>query len=159
LDTLSDRCDMFLMEGVPPLELIRGAAGMHLPSLLISRQVTWPIRNILLLMRGQATDRATVEWGVRLAQRAGSQVTLLVVLPPQVKHKERYDSQLADILVRDTIPGRYVRQVLNRVVSLDIEAVLRLRQGALPQQVRKEVARSDYDLVVTSAEPPGRLLN
>lgn len=159
LDTLSDRCDVFLTDGLPPVELLRGAGDLRLPSLLISRHVSWPIRRILLLMRGQATDGATVEWGVRLAQSAGSQVTLLVVLPPEVGQKEHYDSQLADILARDTIPGRYVRQVLNRLVSLDIEAMLRLRQGALAQQVRQEVARSDYDLVVTSAEPPGRLLN
>ncbi len=159
LDTLSDRCDVFLTDGLPPVDLIRGAGELRLPSLLITRHVSWPIRRILLLMRGQATDRATVEWGVRLAQRAGSQVTLLVVLPPEVGQKEHYDSQLADILARDTIPGRYVRQVLNKLVSLDIGAMLRLRQGALAQQVRQEVARSDYDLVVTSAEPPGRLLN
>lgn len=159
LDTLSDRCDVFLTDGLPPVDLIRGAGDLRLPSLLVSRHASWPIRRMLLLMRGQATDRATVEWGVRLAQRAGSQVTLLVVLPPDVRRKEHYDSQLADILARDTIPGRYVRQVLNRLVALDIEAVLRLRQGALAQQVRQEVARGDYDLVVTSAEPPGRLLN
>lgn len=158
-DALSDRCDMFLVDGFPPVDLIRSAGELRLPSLLISHHVSWPIRRILLLLRGQATDHATVEWGVRLAQRAGSQVTLLVVLPPELGQREHNDSQLADILARDTIPGRYVRQVLNRLVSLDIGAVLRLRQGALAQQVRQEVARSDYDLVVTSAEPPGRLLN
>lgn len=159
LEALSDNCDLFMIEGFPPLDLIRGGDNVRLPSLLISRHVAWPIRRMLLLMRGQATDRATVEWGLRLAKRAGSQVTLLVVLPPQAKQGDRYDSQLADVLARDTVPGRYVRQVLNRLVSLDVEAVLRLRQGALAQQVRHEIARSDYDLVVTSAEPPGRLLN
>ena len=66
---------------------------------------------------------------------------------------------IADVLARHTTQGRYVRQVLKRMAMLNIDSSLRVGQGRPAWQVRHEVARKTYDLVITSIEPAGRLLN
>lgn len=160
LESLStDVCDLVFLQSAPPATLLRGGRQDTLPSLLIGRTGIWPIRRILLLMRGEATDGPTIEWGVRLAERSGSAVTILVVLPSMDEGCDCRASDLADILAQHTTPGRYMRQVMKRMAARNIESILRVGQGLPAWQVRQEVARRSYDLVITSIEPAGRLLN
>lgn len=152
-------CDLIFVKEYPPHFLMPRGHGDRCPSLLIGKHGNWPIRRILLLMRGEATDAATVEWTVRVAAIHGSCVTAMVILPPLVDKGDHQASAIADVLARHTTQGRYVRQVLKRMAMLNIDSSLRVGQGRPAWQVRHEVARKTYDLVITSIEPAGRLLN
>jgi nucleotide-binding universal stress UspA family protein len=117
-----------------------------------------PLRRILLLVRGEATDEATVEWGLHLAQTNNSEVTLLVVLPAPLSDSGRHTCALSDLLAGHSLPGKYVRRVLRRLVDAGVNATLKLNQGSPERQVRQEVKQEVYDLIIISAEPSGRLL-
>lgn len=117
-----------------------------------------PLRRILLLVRGEATDEATVEWGLRLGRISNSEVTLLVVLPGSLSDSGRHTCALSDLLAGHSLPGKYVRRVLRRLVDAGVNTTLKLNQGPPERQVRQEVTQEEYDLIIISAEPSGRLL-
>jgi nucleotide-binding universal stress UspA family protein len=98
-----------LLSGAPDLK-----AAEQMPcSVLITRQPHWPLRHILLIIRGQETDAGAVDWTIRLARPSDATVTLLAVVPPmpaacsQVAHT-RYG--LAQWLASDTILGLQMRR-------------------------------------------------
>ena len=127
-------------------------------SLLAVRIPVWPLRRILLLVRGEATDAATVEWGIRLAQRSDSTITLLVVLPAPLSGSAQQACDLSDLVAGHSLPGKYVRTVLKELVDAGVNTTLKLNPGSPTRQVRQEVMQEMYDLIIISAEPPGRLL-
>jgi nucleotide-binding universal stress UspA family protein len=133
-----------------------GEGEEQIPSLLIGREPVWPLQRILLLIRGEATDATTIEWGVRLAGASGCQVTVLVVLPEAAAEHGRYP--MSDILTVGSLPGRNVRQALTHLLSRRIDTVLKLNQGPPEEQVRQELSRGRYDMVILTVEPQGRLL-
>lgn len=128
------------------------------PSLLVCRRPAWPVRHILLVIRGEITDLAAVEWSIRFATCAGSRITVLVTLPPAAPRPVGAHCPLSEMLTTDTVPGQNLRKILRRLVETEVESVLKMKQGAVERQVRQELIDAHYDLVVVSAEPPGRLL-
>jgi hypothetical protein len=131
--------------------------GQHYqPSLLLVREPCWPLQRLLLIIRGEATDKTTIEWGVHLAQLARCTVTLLVVAPPITYGREQFISQA---LMADTIPGRHIRHALHQLAANQITGVLKLSHYGAERQVQDEVTSSDYDLIILGSEPPGRLFS
>jgi len=126
------------------------------PSLLLVREPCWPLRRLLLLIRGQATDRATIEWGVYLAQRARCNVTLLVVKPPILDERDHF---IAQALKANTVPGRHIRYALHQFATNQVTGVLKLSHTGAERQVQAEVTDSLYDLIILGNEPLGRLFS
>jgi nucleotide-binding universal stress UspA family protein len=129
-----------------------------LSSLLLARQPRWPLRKILLVIRGKELDDSAVDWVVRLAGPSGAAVTVLTtVLPAPATYGREARSQpgLNALLTTDTALGQQMRRVAQRLVNWEIESTLRLCQGLPGQRIRREIAEGDYDLIAVAAEPSG----
>lgn len=124
-------------------------------SILMARRPRWPLKRILLVSRGQASDQAAVDWVVRMAQPARAAVTVLAVLPPMspAMHSQalaRYG--LSYWLTTDTPLGWQLRQIAGQLVDWEIEGKLRFRQGSPDSQIQNEIAEGDHDLIVIAAD-------
>jgi nucleotide-binding universal stress UspA family protein len=124
-------------------------------SVLITRRPRWPLKNILLMTRGQETSTAAVDWAVRLAEPSNAAVTVLAVLPaaPTVYSQTLSKYGLAYWLTTDTPLGCQLRQIAQQLTNWEIEGELRFRQGSPENQIRRELAEHKFDLIVTTADP------
>jgi nucleotide-binding universal stress UspA family protein len=150
----------------PLKRLVSGAAELKIlermaASLLIARHPRWPIRRLLLITRGGETDEAAVDWTVRLAQPSGATVTVLAVapdMPAMCREAVRAQYGLADWLATDTILGRQLRRIAQRLDHWGTAGTLRFRQGPPDRQIEYEVIEGDYDLIIIAPDPPGMWL-
>ena len=125
-------------------------------SLLVVRKPRWPLRHLLLVVQGEKTDDVAADWIVRLARPCGARVTVLAVVPPvpaMYDRCTRMQQGLDALLTTDTVLGRQMHRVAQRLVDLKVDATLRLRQGAPDQQIQLEVAEGNYDLITVAARP------
>jgi nucleotide-binding universal stress UspA family protein len=143
--------------------LFSGPAGCQaterLPtSVLIARQPRWPLKKILLVTRGYETDNIAVDWLVRLAQPSKTVATVLALVPASAamyQHAVTYMPYgLADWLATDTPLGRQLRRITQQLVNWEVEGTLRFRQGSPSQQIQREVAEGNYDLITVAADSP-----
>lgn len=129
-----------------------------LSSLLLARRPRWPLRRILLVIRGEELDDRAVDWVVRLAGPSGAAVTVLAMMlpaPATYGREARPQPGLNALLTTDTTLGQQMRRVAQRLVNWEIESTLRLCQGPPSQRIRREIAEGDYDLIAVAAEPIG----
>lgn len=122
------------------------------PSILLVREPRWPLRRLLLIMRGEATDKATIEWSLKLTRLNNCTVTLLVVRPPTAPQKEQFG-----LLKANTISGRHLRAALHQLALRQINGVLKVSHCSPEQIVRQEVVNTVYDLIILGSEPDSRL--
>jgi nucleotide-binding universal stress UspA family protein len=142
-----------LVSGVAELKILERITS----SLLIARHPRWPIRRLLLITRGGETDEAAVDWTVRLAQPSSATVTVLAVapdMPAMCRETIRAQYGLADWLATDTILGRQLRRIAQRLDHWGAEGTLRFRQGPPDRQIGYEVIEGNYDLIVIAPDPP-----
>jgi len=120
-------------------------------SVLLVRRPSWPLHRILLLIQGEAWDEEATDWTLRLAEPSGASVTALAVVPPvpaMYHGLARMEGGLAELLVTDTPLGREMRQVARRLVDRGVEGTLRLRQGSPEWEIRRELVKGHFDLLV-----------
>jgi len=129
-------------------------------SLLVVRRPRWPLRNILLIVRADVTDKGALGWVERLARRSGAAVTLLPIVPPfPAMYREgmhvtaALDVLLANQSVAAECFGRYARRLRQR----RIRGTLYQHSGEPQQQIRQAVAEANHDLIALAAEPYSRL--
>lgn len=127
-------------------------------SVLLVRQPRWPINKILLVTRGQDTvDDHAVEWLIRLVQATAARVTVLGIVLPLPAIYQRAMAHLSEgpqgWLTTDTPLGRQLAKISNRLENWNVAGVLRFREGTPDQQIRREVAFEDYDLLVIAPDP------
>jgi len=123
-------------------------------SLLIAQQPRWPLRKILLIIRGKESDDVAVDWTVRLARPSGAVVTILTMVPPGpaiYPGTAHMQQGVAALLAGNSALGLQMRQAAQRLADWEIESTLRLRQGPPDWLVHREVAEGDYDLIVVAA--------
>lgn len=118
-----------------------------------------PLRRLLLIVQGAASDHNAADWAVRLATSSGAAVTVLAVVPSvsAVYGLSRPAGGVAELLSTDTVLGRQMRHIAQRLVDMDIECTLRLRHGPPMCEIRREAVKRMYDLVVVSVAPQGGL--
>lgn len=124
-------------------------------SLLVGRQPSWPLRQILLIVRSEEAHGLVIDWTIRLAQASGARVTALVVVPlfsPLSGREARFQQRLEMLLAGDSLLERQVKYVSQRLAGEGVEASLQLRQGSPEQQIRAELEAEHYDLIVVAAE-------
>jgi nucleotide-binding universal stress UspA family protein len=129
-------------------------------AVLVVRAPRWPIRRILLLLSGQARDRAQVDWVLHLAQETHSKVMVLAVVPPvpaMYGQRPGIGDGLPGLLTANSPLGQQLRQVARNLVAWEIEATLRLREGPPAVQIHRELATGDYDLVALAGRPCGAI--
>jgi len=128
-------------------------------SLLVVRRPRWPLHRLLLVIQGDEGDEIAAVWTARLARAARAGVTVLAVVPPlpaMYAGCVRMQQGLAELLTTDTPLGQQMRRVARRLVEWEVEGTLRLRQGVPDQEICREVAKGDADLILLSAEPHAR---
>lgn len=168
LDTLTEEAGYgydLIMLGRPDESLIEhlfsgagaGRTVNRLPvSLLIAHQPRRPLRKLLLVIQGDASDHKATDWALRLAGPSGASVTVLAVVPPvpAMYHDLAWmESGLAELLTTDTRLGHRMRQMARRLVNDEIEGTLRLRQGSPNWEIRREAIEGRYDLIAVAAAP------
>lgn len=141
--------------------LFTGDAGLkaaeQMPSsVLIARRPRWPLKQILLVIRGHQTDDVAVDWTICLAQPSNAAVTVLAVeseLPAmcdQVAHRRH---RLANWLASDTPFGRQMCNLAQQLVNWETKGTIRFRQGSVDRQIQDELIEESYDLVIIAADP------
>jgi nucleotide-binding universal stress UspA family protein len=170
IDTLAEKtrqdCDLVIMGR--PENSLRGslfsgalemaALGRLSVSMLIAQQPCWPLHRLLLVIQGEASDEEATAWILRLAELSGASVTALAVVPPipATYHGLKcMEGGLAELLATDTPLGREMRDMARRLVDRGIEGTLRLRQGSPEWEIRRELVRGQFDILVIGAAPRG----
>jgi nucleotide-binding universal stress UspA family protein len=122
-------------------------------SVLVVRRPRWPLKRLLLLVQDGERDEPALDWVVRLARPSGASVTALAVTPPapaMYGQLARMQQGLDAVLATTTPLGQQMRRVARWLVEWDVQATLLLRQGLPEHEIRREVDRGDYDLIVVS---------
>jgi hypothetical protein len=162
-------CELILL-WEPDLHLIEqvlsNTGDASCPALLAVRRPRSPLKKVLLIVSGEASEDISVHWTIRLARPSGAAVTVLAIAPaaPGVDRGTTcLEHGMPALLATDTALGRQMRRVARRLLNWEIGGRLRLREGPLDRQVQLEVAAEDYDMIVAAAEPddsglPGEMI-
>lgn len=169
LEALGQQADLVaLQEPARPwlTQLLHGCLAQnlirHIPtSILLARQPRWPLRHLLLVIKGDKGEGAILSWVLRLAQPVSASVTLLAITPAHswlYNREGRAIQGLAALLEPDTMLAQQVRQMAQQITQAGLQGELRLRQGPPAEQIRQEITASDPDLViaVSQSDPPAR---
>jgi nucleotide-binding universal stress UspA family protein len=129
-------------------------------SLWLIRQPRWPISSILLIIRAQEGEEVAEEWALRLALACDAAVTVLVISPADpIMYREGGPVQapLEILLTADSPIGVQIRRILRRLRDAGVEGNLQQRQGTPDEQIERELAAGDHDLVIIAAEKKSKL--
>ena len=140
-----------IAEDVPPSQ-----QGNIPFAILTAQEPRWPLESILLVLCGEDTDNLAVDWVLRLARPSTAAVTALAVVPPMPSMYHglsRMEQGMAALLATDTALGRQMHLVARRLTEYKVDGTLRLRQGAPDQQIYREVAGGDHDLIIMATRP------
>jgi hypothetical protein len=127
---------------------------------IIVRSPRWPIRSILLVVRGSQGDRSAIEFAFCLARKChASLVTLALVpdVPAFYRNFTNIQIGLPTLFELNTEPGCQLRKILRRMASENIEGDIHACQTTPDQQLKQIVGATNPDLIVISKEPYNRL--
>lgn len=126
-------------------------------SLLCARKPRWPLKKILLVIRGEGADETAIDWTLRLAKQSGASVTVLPLIAHFPTIYAHMRPTMPALLTTEDTLGRKLRSVAHRLVDWEIEGSLRIREEMPSQQIRCETIEGNHDLIVIATEPPNRL--
>lgn len=148
-----------------PLQISGDGSG---PAVLYACRPRWPLRRLLLIVRGDPVDDAALAWAARLAKptasASGASATALMVAPhtpgnhaalrvlhappgAASAHSPAHDD-ISSLLSANSAIGHKMQHVVQRLAALQLDAVLHLRQGAPEAMIREELASAPYDLAI-----------
>lgn len=129
-------------------QLLQGSEGPG-PAVLIGCQARWPLRKLLVIVRGDEVDDMALAWAARLARPSGAALTaLMVALPAPAGHHETKEEGIASLLTANNATGRKMKRTAQRLAALQLDGTLHLRQGVPESVIREELATDDYDLAI-----------
>jgi nucleotide-binding universal stress UspA family protein len=116
----------------------------------------WPLRRLLLIVRGDPVDDAALAWATRLARASGAAATALMVAPhlPASRALSAHDD-ISSLLSANNATGHKMQHAAQRLASVQVDAVLHLRQGAPETVIREELASTPYDLAIAGVAVRG----
>lgn len=144
-----------LLFGQPACQLI----DQQEHSCLVLRQPRWPIRSLLLILRGHSSDQPAIKWAEKIAQAAQATIRLLPIIPPHPAIHRRGSSQYMGpemMLLPHTPIGEQLAQLQSRLAVNGIVGQLAHQQGEPDEQIRREVRQTGPDLILIAAEPFSR---
>lgn len=124
------------------------------PAVLFGCQARWPLRKLLVIVRGDQVDELALAWAARLARPTDAAVTALMVVAPSA-HGEASDESIPAYLSATSVTGRRMKQAAGHLAALQIDGARHLRQGAPETVIREELAVGDYDLAITGVAVRG----
>ena len=117
-------------------------------SLFFVQGAPQPIRRILSVMRGFASDERALDWLTPFARWHGATVTLMPLMNrtgPSLKQYHHHDSPV----------GQHLARCLQHLHTAGVPVDLKFRQGNAIQQVVEEVTGDTYDVLALAAEAEG----
>jgi hypothetical protein len=123
-------------------------------SVLIVRRPRWPLRRILLILRGHETDEAAVQWLGRVARPARAEVIVLPIIPPfPVMFRHGSLPLQAEVLLSpNTFSGVQLRRLASLFTHWDIETQILLNDSEPQARIEWALQTSGCDLVILSDE-------
>lgn len=132
-------------------------------AVLLACQPRWPLRRLLVIVRGDQVDDAALAWAARLMHSSGAAATALMIAPhaPTASAQPAQDG-ISTLLSTHHAIGRKMQHAAQSLAAMQLDAVLHLRQGAPETVIREELASAPYDLAIAgvavrSAEAQWRL--
>jgi nucleotide-binding universal stress UspA family protein len=118
-------------------------------AVLFACRPRWPLRRLLLIVRGDPVDDEALAWATRLARASGAAATALMVAPHMpANHALPAHDDISSLLSANNATGHKMQQAVQRLASMQLDAALHLRQGAPETVIRKELASTPYDLAI-----------
>lgn len=130
-------------------------------STLIIKQLQWPIRNLLLVIKDEICDETAINWALRLAKPSHAAVTILPIIipiPEMYKQSARENINVSSLLSTNSILGRKVLQTMRRFMEQDIEVDISLSNETPFWQVWYEIKNKSYEIILIAADPGNWLL-
>lgn len=142
--------------GRPPLRrLLLGRSFRHIMAevvgpILYVPQARLPLKKMLVCVGGLGYEVAAEHLGLRLASLTGAEVILLSVVPPidlDYPTARTVREQWEHLADTDTPPGRSLRQGLEAARAANLTASIKVRHGAVVDEILNEVKTGSYDLI------------
>ena len=130
-------------------------------SVLYLRQPHWPIKSILLVIRGRLEDEIAIGWMLRVAHASQARVTILGIIPDLPALYSRYGfipTRFEDLIEVDSISGYQLRSILKLMAKYGIEGHFHLVQSSPNQQILEVASAVTSDLIIIAAESRGKLM-
>jgi nucleotide-binding universal stress UspA family protein len=140
---------------------VRQAGGLLSSSVLLARQPRWPLRHLLVILRGQPEDETAVTWALRLAKAAGAGITLLPIIPAQpgyYNHSSQVQAPLNVLLTTNSLTGRCLQRQLLRLAQEGVSGTVQTQPGPPVQQIEQAVQIDQPDLILIAEESGDRFL-
>ena len=115
------------------------------------------IEKLLIPTGGQQVSIRAMEWGFRIAQSTGAEVTVLHVAsttPLMYTGLPAVDEGMDELLSRDTPLAQHLRMVATRAEEMGLAAKLELRHGIVVEEILRACDMERYDLVVIGSPEP-----
>ena len=127
---------------------------------IVVRSPRWPIKSILLVVRGSQDDRSAIEFAFCLARKCQARLVTLAVVPDVPAFYRNYTNiqlGLPTLFELNTEPGQQLREILRRMACHDIKGDIQACEIPPDQQIKRVVNITNPDLIVISKEPYNRL--
>jgi nucleotide-binding universal stress UspA family protein len=145
----------------PWADHIRPSPERQETSVLYVRQPLWPIKSILLIVRGRLEDEIAIGWMLRLARASQARVVILGIIPDIPAFYNRYGNiptRMDDLMAVDSISGYQLRDILKLMAKYGIEGQFNLVQSS-PNQKILDIARAiKCDITIIAAESYGKIV-
>lgn len=133
-------------------KLVAGSAGRkaveQIPtSVLLARNPRWPIKQILLITRGQSIDEVAVDWALKVAQPGNARIFLWG--EATINGPATYTPHSST----DTTLSRQIDRITRSLPYHPPQEVLRHPIDGANRPIKREVTGQAYDLVVVAADP------
>lgn len=123
-------------------------------SVLVAERPNWPLRRILLILRGHESDEAAIQWVGKVAAATRAQLFILPIIPAAPKLYSRGKIPLLPELL--LAPNTYSGQQLHRLLALSqqwgVRSLLLLHPAAPAKRIRWAILQSRCNLIVISKE-------
>lgn len=129
-------------------------------TVLVVRSVPPAIQRILVCAGGSRPRRKLIRVSRRLAEKTNATVHLLIVanpVPSMYTGLEAMDESLADLLQTETPLAQHLRWSADYMDRHGMPAELKVRRGAVADEILKEAQAGQYDLILIGAGPRNRL--
>lgn len=112
------------------------------------------LQRILICTGGKHYADPTVTEGIELARAAGAEVTVLYVAmqtATMYAGLQELEQPLTDLLQTDTDEARHLRRAAEAMEAVEVKGNIQLRHGPIVEEILREGALGDYDLIVLGA--------
>ena len=131
-------------------------------SVLVVKEERPSLKRILICTGGQKLNKTVIERGTQLAQAAQADAQLLYVagpIPGMYSGLEDMDETLPELLRTNTPIAKHLRWAARYLAEHSVAGEIKVRRGVVSEEILREAAEGDYDLIVIGARTEMSLLN